>query len=235
MKVTSPKVKIEIIVNKDGKILLGKRKNTHNEGLWSFPGGYLEFSESWEDCALRKITEETGITVKNIHFSKITNDVFQTKKTHHITIFMLADYDSGEVKVMEPEKYEQWGWLEWDKLPQTISIPIQNLQKMNYNPPKKHQVEIRCTACKYKGVPVKWCPRIIIGILLFLFVRAIPTIIYFVFSNPYYCPKCRKRDKLIKIVDGKEKNIKAFPQWVFILNSGLVSISLLILLMSRAL
>ncbi len=129
-----PKVGVGVIVIKDDKILLGKRKNAHGEGTWSFPGGHLEFNESWEGCALRETMEETGIKIKNIRFGAVTNDIFQIEEKHYITIFMLADYSFGEVKTMEPEKCEQWGWFEWDDLPKPIFVPIQNLQKRNYNP-----------------------------------------------------------------------------------------------------
>ncbi len=131
-----PKVGVGVIIIKDEKILLGKRKNSHGEGSWSFPGGHLEFNESWEDCALRETIEETGITIKNIRFDTATNDIFQAEGKHYVTIFMLADYGSGEVKIMEPEKCEQWDWFEWNNLPQPLFIPIQNLQKRNYNPLK---------------------------------------------------------------------------------------------------
>ncbi|MBA4320552.1 MAG: DNA mismatch repair protein MutT [Flavobacterium sp.] len=96
-----PKVGVGVIVIKDGKILLGKRKNTHGKGAWSFPGGHLEFNESWEDCAARETMEETGIMIKNIRFGAATNDIFQIEKKHYITIFMLSDYNSGEVKTID--------------------------------------------------------------------------------------------------------------------------------------
>ena len=32
-----PKVGVGVIVRKDGKILLGKRRNAHGDGTWSFP------------------------------------------------------------------------------------------------------------------------------------------------------------------------------------------------------
>lgn len=134
MEKIRPKVGVGVIVIKNGKILLGKRKNAHGEGTWCFPGGHLKFNESWEDCALRETIEETAITIKNIRFGTATNDIFQAEEKHYITIFMLSDYDSGEVKVMEPEKCERWDWFEWDKLPQPLFIPIQNLQKRSYNP-----------------------------------------------------------------------------------------------------
>ena len=48
-----PGVGVGVIVVKDGKLLLGKRK-THGKNTWSVPGGWLSFSESWEDCAVRE-------------------------------------------------------------------------------------------------------------------------------------------------------------------------------------
>ena len=61
-----PKVGVGVIIIKDGKVLLGKRKNAHGEGSWSFPGGHLEFNEELFDCAKREVLEETGIKIKNL-------------------------------------------------------------------------------------------------------------------------------------------------------------------------
>lgn len=134
-----PKVGVGTIIVKNQKVLLGKRKNAHGEGSWSFPGGHLEFGESWEECALRETLEETGIAIKNLRYATVTNDIFlndnfDNKDKHYITIFILADYDSGEVKNMEPEKCEGWEWFEWAQLPKPLFFPVQNLLKLNYNP-----------------------------------------------------------------------------------------------------
>ena len=136
MNKNRPKVGVGVIIIKDNKVLLGKRINAHGEGTWSCPGGHLEFNESWEDCATRETMEETGITIKNICFGTATNDIFQAEEKHYITIFMLSDYDKGDVKVMEPDKCIKWGWFEWDQLPRPLFIPLRNLQKRNYNPLK---------------------------------------------------------------------------------------------------
>lgn len=129
-----PKVGLGVLIIKDNKVLLGKRKNSHGDGAWCFPGGHLEFNESWEDCATRETIEETGIKIKNIKFSTATNDIFPLENKHYITIIMQADYDSGEVQIMEPEKCERWDWFEWDKLPQPLFVPQENLLKQGYNP-----------------------------------------------------------------------------------------------------
>lgn len=58
-----PKVGVGVIVIKNNKVLLGKRKNSHGQGTWCFPGGHLEFNESWKNCAIRETKEETDVNV----------------------------------------------------------------------------------------------------------------------------------------------------------------------------
>ncbi|MBI4280617.1 NUDIX domain-containing protein [Candidatus Uhrbacteria bacterium] len=130
-----PKVGVGVIVLKDGRILLGKRKGAHGAGSWHFPGGHLEFNESLEDCARREVLEEVGISIKNIKKWTFTNDIFKDEGKHYITCFLIADYDSGEVIVCEPEKCESWEWFEWGKFPEPLFIPIKNLLKEKENLP----------------------------------------------------------------------------------------------------
>lgn len=129
-----PKVGVGVIVIKEGKVLLGKRKSAHGEGSWAFPGGHLEFNEKLEECAVREVKEETGISIKNIRQGTFTNDLFEKEGKHYITLFILSDFASGGVKVMEPERCERWDWFEWDKLPHPLFLPIQNLLKQKFNP-----------------------------------------------------------------------------------------------------
>ena len=129
-----PKVGLGVCIVKDNKVLLGKRKGAHDEGSWCFPGGHLEFGESYEDCARRETREEVGITIKNLHFVTATNDFFPEEQKHYITIYMVAEYDSGEVKIMEPDRQTDWQWFSWDNLPSPLFIPMQNLLKQGFNP-----------------------------------------------------------------------------------------------------
>jgi 8-oxo-dGTP diphosphatase len=102
-----PKVGIGVIIIKDNKILLGKRRNAHGEGSWCYPGGHLEFGESWEECSRREVREEVGIEIKNLCFGTITNDIFKNEHKHYITISMISDFESGEVTLMEPNKCDK--------------------------------------------------------------------------------------------------------------------------------
>ncbi|MBI2004652.1 NUDIX domain-containing protein [Patescibacteria group bacterium] len=129
-----PKVGVGVIVKKDNKVLLGKRKNAHGEGSWCFAGGHLEFWESVEECAAREVEEEVGIKIKNIKQSTYTNDLFEKDKKHYVTIFVVADWKSGNVELREPEKCECWEWFVWDDLPSPLFLPIRNYLKKGINP-----------------------------------------------------------------------------------------------------
>ena len=129
-----PRVGVGVCIIKDDKILLGKRKNAHGEGTWCFPGGHLEFQESWEDCARRETLEETGLQIKDVRFATSTNDIFALEGKHYITIFMVAQYASGEAKILEPEKCEAWEWFDWNKLPSPLFVSTENFFKTGFNP-----------------------------------------------------------------------------------------------------
>lgn len=133
-----PKVGVAIIVCKDGKVLIGKRRGDHGGGKWGFPGGHLELGESFEECVVRELREECDITVNNIRFGAITNDIFESEK-HYVTIFMIGDYKDGELKTMEPDKCEKWEWQQWSELPTNCFLPIKNLLKQQFNPFSKQK------------------------------------------------------------------------------------------------
>ena len=123
-KETKPRVGIGIMIFKNGKILMGKRKNAHGEGQYAFPGGNLEYMESYEDCVLREIAEECGVEVKNIRFQYLTN-LKQFAPKHYVHIGLAADWKSGEPEALEPDKTEHWGWYDLGDLPQPMFIPCQ--------------------------------------------------------------------------------------------------------------
>ncbi|KAK0545689.1 hypothetical protein OC844_007323 [Tilletia horrida] len=57
-----PRVGLAVFVlNTHGHVLIGKRKGAHGAGTLALPGGHLELHESFEDCAVREVLEETGI------------------------------------------------------------------------------------------------------------------------------------------------------------------------------
>ena len=130
-----PLVGVAVIVVKDNRVLLGKRKNAHGADTWAFPGGHLEFNESIEDCAAREVFEETGLSINNLRYGPYTNDIFTAENKHYVTLFVIADHKSGTPQVREPHKCEQWEWSEWPPGLTPQFLPIKNLLKQNFKIP----------------------------------------------------------------------------------------------------
>ena len=118
------KIGIGVMILKDGKALMGRRLGAHGRGEYAWPGGHLEYLESIEECTRREVREETGMEIMNIRFLRLQNlKAYATK--HYIDIGVLADWASGEPRVMEPDKIDGWSWYDLDHLPepQFFTIP----------------------------------------------------------------------------------------------------------------
>jgi 8-oxo-dGTP diphosphatase len=59
----NPKVVAATIPEQDGATLLTRRLINPGKGLWTFPGGFVDFGETVTDAAVRETLEETGLQV----------------------------------------------------------------------------------------------------------------------------------------------------------------------------
>lgn len=125
MKKKIVRVGVGVLINKDNKILLMKRINSHGSGTWAPPGGHLEFGESPEECAIRECEEETSLKITNCKFLGITNDFFEEKK-HYITIWMEADYLSGTAVVNAKDELSELGWFHINNFPTPLFLPVKH-------------------------------------------------------------------------------------------------------------
>lgn len=129
------KVGVGVLIFRDGKVLLGKRKSSHGAGQYSAPGGHLDYMESFEDCAIRETLEECGVQIKNLEFVHVANIMAYAPK-HYINIVLRAEWESGEPEVLEPGKCESWGWYDLDNLPNPMFIQtklgIENYKSENH-------------------------------------------------------------------------------------------------------
>lgn len=80
-KYPRPAVTTDCVVftkEEEPKVLLIQRGNEPYKGYWAFPGGFMNMEETAEECAVRELKEETGLTVKQIQqigaYSKVDRD-----------------------------------------------------------------------------------------------------------------------------------------------------------------
>ncbi|WCR57092.1 nucleotide triphosphate diphosphatase NUDT15 [Rickettsia asembonensis] len=126
-----PRIGIGILIfNNRNKILLGKRISSHGESSYAAAGGHLEFGETFEECAIREVLEETNLIIENPQFIAVTNDVFEKEQKHYVSIFLKAHcLNEHELQNLEPHKVENWQWFAIDNLPSSLFLPLKRLIK----------------------------------------------------------------------------------------------------------
>ena len=118
------------VYNTNHELLLGKRKGSHGAGEWGLPGGHLEFNESFEECCIREVKEETNLDIRIVRKLGFTNNIFESDGVHYVTLFFKSNLegaswsDRNRLKLMEPQKCEEWKWFSLDSLPSPLFSPL---------------------------------------------------------------------------------------------------------------
>ncbi len=108
------------------KVLMILRVADPQKGFWAFPGGYLDWNETVEECAVREFREESGFEVK----SKGLLGVYSSPKRDLDGRQNVDHCFYGEVgeKVGEnDEEVEKVKWFELNKLPDKIAFDHQEM------------------------------------------------------------------------------------------------------------
>ena len=108
-------------IERDGRYLMlhrVKKELDENRDKWIGVGGKLEEGESPEDCALREVREETGLTLLSWRYRGIVTFVSDEWGTEYMHLFTSEDF-SGTLRDDCAE-----GTLEWIEKPRLLSLPI---------------------------------------------------------------------------------------------------------------
>lgn len=72
------------LIDADGRILLAQRPEGKSlAGLWEFPGGKVETGETPEECLIRELEEELGVTTRVACLAPLTF-ASHTYETFHL-------------------------------------------------------------------------------------------------------------------------------------------------------
>ena len=116
-----------ICVDKEGRLLLGRRTDNH---MWGYSGGAVEIDEKIEDCARRELYEEMGITAGELELFYINSG----PEAHYVypngdevsnveVVYICRDY-KGEIRP-QPEEIEEIRYFSVDEIRmEEISPPI---------------------------------------------------------------------------------------------------------------
>ena len=93
-------VAVGVICNTQGMVLISQRHaDSHQGGLWEFPGGKVEAGESVEQALARELHEELGISIGRVRpLMDIHHDY--SDKAVHLDVWLVEDF-SGRASARE--------------------------------------------------------------------------------------------------------------------------------------
>lgn len=113
-------------IEQDGKYLMlhrVKKENDLNHDKWIGVGGKFEADESPEECLLREVREETGLTLTDWRYRGLVTFVSDTWPTEYMHLFTadgftgtMADCDEGTLEWVEKSAVPALPGWEGDKI-----------------------------------------------------------------------------------------------------------------------
>ena len=113
-------------IEKDGKYLMlhrVKKEVDENKDKWIGVGGKFEPGETPEECLLREVKEETGLTLKAYQFRGIVTFLSDEWGTEYMHLFTATEYsgemkecDEGELVWVDKSEIESLKLWEGDKI-----------------------------------------------------------------------------------------------------------------------
>lgn len=112
-----------MVVNGQGKVLLGLKKKGFNANKWIFPGGRVDFGETVDQCGKREVLEETTLSVD---IQGIIDIASETQGQKHCIFINLLANGEGQPVVTEPHEVIKWQWFNSQELPEHATCSVRN-------------------------------------------------------------------------------------------------------------
>lgn len=107
-------------IEKDGNYLMMhrvKKENDINRDKWVGVGGHFEADESPEECLLREVKEETGLTLASWQLRGIITFICDKQQTEYMFLYTADAYSGVQTECSE-------GDLEWISKSCVYDLPI---------------------------------------------------------------------------------------------------------------
>lgn len=110
MNVNRPLVGTGVAIIAEDEILLVRRANQPNQGLWAVPGGKVEYGETLAEAATREVKEETGLLVQLDEIIWVGESI---SDDHHLVLIdFLGQAVGGDLQAADDASELKWVTIE---------------------------------------------------------------------------------------------------------------------------
>jgi len=119
----APKLVTVVVVEYQGKILLGKRNMNPARGMWSFFGGYVDRGEKLEEAAIREVKEETNL---NVRLDGLLG-LYSENGNPHVLVAYRASIIHNDISPLaaQPEEMSELALFSMEEIPE-LAFPFDN-------------------------------------------------------------------------------------------------------------
>lgn len=107
-----PSIAVDIILEKDDRILVVLRKKDPFKGSLAIPGGFMNEGERVEDAATREMLEETNLNIEPISILGVYSAPNRDPRGHVVSIVFIAKIISGTPKAGDDADSFEWLTIE---------------------------------------------------------------------------------------------------------------------------
>lgn len=102
-----------MLIHKRGKLLMVRRADEPDKGMWSFPGGMIEADETPREAAAREAKEEVGLDVFIEGVFEVVLYPPWPRRPNPTLPLLMVDYLArpGPGKVAIDSESLDWGWF----------------------------------------------------------------------------------------------------------------------------
>ena len=110
-----PKLVTVVVIQNEGKVLLGRRNMEPARGLWSFISGYVDRGEKVEEAAIREVKEETNLDVQ----LEGLIGIYSANGNPHVVIAYQASILNNDISglLAQPEEVSELAFFSLEEIP----------------------------------------------------------------------------------------------------------------------
>ena len=113
---------VQGILERDGRVLLARRRLEPRRGHWDLPGGFLHETEDAAEGLRREFLEETGLVVEPVELMRIDIEPYAGRHVFSVTWIVRAEGDP-----IAADDVDELRWFAHDDLPAEMAFPGQEL------------------------------------------------------------------------------------------------------------